>query len=308
MVNENTAKVLWTQLPVYFRPVMEFQELLKAHGWALQQIEKEIGRLRDNLYLGSCDGKTLSYYENLMGISGGNVFNLSLEERRSLVLAQYAMRPLYTLSTLKEMLDSAVGADGFHIKCLYDSYQLIVKVIDQEIEKVKELYNAVALIRPAHIVLLFYAGYKGEVTIHIKQAAAVTFISAFYPRMNIPKLSLNGMWKLDKSQKLSGYNGYGRLDFYPVAAKFQTSVRGTPQEKLLYRVVAGAREKLQTAEAISVKAQAECKTTNRERICSQVSVEVKAGTGDIRMYNRNRLDGVWKLDGRRKLNGGVNVL
>ena len=93
-----------------------------------------------------------------------------------------------------------------------------------------------------------------------------------------------------------------------MAAKFQTSVRGTPQEKLLYRVVAGAREKLQTAEAISVKAQAECKTTNRERICSQVSVEVKAGTGDIRMYNRNRLDGVWKLDGRRKLNGGVNVL
>ena len=41
MVNENTAKVLGTQLPVYFRPVMEFQELLKAHGWALQQMKRK---------------------------------------------------------------------------------------------------------------------------------------------------------------------------------------------------------------------------------------------------------------------------
>ncbi len=132
--------------------------------------------------------------------------------------------------------------------------------------------------------------------------------SAFYPRLNIPKLSLNGMWKLDKSQRLSGYDGYGRLDFYPVAVKFQANIRGMPQEKLLYRVVAGAGEKLQTAEAVSVKVQAECKAADKVRMRIQVPVEAKAETGDIRMYNRNRLDGVWKLDGRRKLNGGVSVL
>ena len=93
-----------------------------------------------------------------------------------------------------------------------------------------------------------------------------------------------------------------------MAAKFQTSVRGTPQEKFLYHVVARAGEKLQTAEAISAKVQAECKAADKERVRIQVPVEAKAETGDIRMYNRNRLDGVWKLDGRRKLNGGVNVL
>lgn len=308
MAGENATEVLWAQLPVYFRPVMEFQEILKAHGRGLHQAEKEIGCIRDNLYMASCDGQTLSYYENLMGLSGDNALGLSLEERRSLVLAQYAMRPLYTFLALKEMLSCAVGADGYRAECLYDSYRLIVKVMEQDIKKVKELYNMIALIRPAHITIMVYAEYRGEVSIPIKQAAAITFTSAFYPRLNIPKLFLNGMWKLDKSQKLSGYDGYGRLDFYPVAVKFQANIRGMPQEKLLYRVVAGAGEKLQTAEAVSVKVQAECKAADKVRMRIQVPVEAKAETGDIRMYNRNRLDGVWKMDGRRKLNGGVSVL
>ena len=200
---------------------------------------------------------------------------------------------------LEEWYEYGGKPGTFRIKLNTEEQDVELDMADV-IQKINLYKKLSAHIEAIGIVYSFYIPVCYENRIRMR--------AAFYPRLNIPKLSLNGMWKLDKSQRLSGYDGYGRLDFYPVAAKFQTSVRGTPQEKFLYHVVARAGEKLQTAEAISAKAQAECKTTNRERICSQVSVEVKAGTGDIRMYNRNRLDGVWKLDGRRKLNGGVNVL
>ena len=42
MAGENVTKVLWAQLPVYFRPVMEFQELLKVHGWRSE--ESRVGK------------------------------------------------------------------------------------------------------------------------------------------------------------------------------------------------------------------------------------------------------------------------
>ena len=35
-------------LPRYFRPIIEFQEIMKAHGWAVDGLEHNIGQVGTN--------------------------------------------------------------------------------------------------------------------------------------------------------------------------------------------------------------------------------------------------------------------
>jgi len=100
-MNKRASEVLWDQLPVYFRPVMEFQEIVKAHSHGVDQVNAWMIRMRDNFYIGRCDEQTLIYYEELLGINRNR--SLSLEERRSVVLMRYNRRSLYTLPMLKGM-------------------------------------------------------------------------------------------------------------------------------------------------------------------------------------------------------------
>jgi len=83
-MNKRASEVLWDQLPVYFRPVMEFQEIVKAHSHGVDQVNAWMIRMRDNFYIASCDEQTLMYYEKLLGINKNR--SLSLEERRYIVL------------------------------------------------------------------------------------------------------------------------------------------------------------------------------------------------------------------------------
>ena len=123
-MNKRASEVLWDQLPVYFRPVMEFQEIVKAHSHGVDQVNAWMIRMRDNFYIGRCDEQTLIYYEELLGINRNR--SLSLEERRSVVLMRYNRRSLYTLPMLKGMLEAAVGRDHYSVNCSYGNYQLTI--------------------------------------------------------------------------------------------------------------------------------------------------------------------------------------
>ncbi len=306
MVDENVVEVLNNQLPVYFRPIIEFQEIMKAYGYTLEELKKVFMHIWDNFYLISCDGQTLSWYEVLLGIT--KTKGLTLEERRVVVLMQYSMRFLYTLPVLKEMLASAAGMDNYTVECLYEKYQMIVKIIGQDISLVKETYNMVARIKPAHIELLLYAEYRETAEVAIRQAMSITFISTFYPRFNIPTLFLNSVWELDGSQALSGYDGIGRIDLYPVQMEIKTSIEGTPEVESEVSFLMEVQEEVESTQAMEVRVSAECRETTKESLTVQVSVAVNTEVGDVMVDNLNYLDNEWGLDGSRELNGGVYLL
>lgn len=353
MRDEQVTDVLNAQLPEYFRPVVEFQEILKACGYLLQQIETETARMRNNFYIASCDWRTIDYYEKLLGISGAK--GLPLEERRSVVLMRYGMRPLYTLPMLKGMLRAAAGADRYSVICLPEECRLTVILKEQDTGKVREIYDTVALLRPAHVQLFFKAEYVGESELTVKTAASVRFRANFYPRFNLPRLYLDGSWRLDGTRNLSGYNSLELVDLYPVSARLQAAAAELPKEvaQIHLRTSAGDEAGLESGAAISARSSAESggksgmETAIRagaaqlteeraqmrlhghageqpenegkvflvfsaesgaeaeEQLCVRSLAAAGAAAGDIGIYNRNRLEGGWKLSGSRKLNGGM---
>ncbi len=354
-MDKRASEVLWDQLPIYFRPVMEFQEIVKAHGHGVDQVNAWMIRMRDNFYIASCDEQTLMYYEKLLGINKNR--SLSLEERRSIVLMRYNRRSLYTLPMLKGMLEAAVGKGHYSVNCSYGSYQMKITIIEQDTELVRELYNTIALMNPAHLILLLCAEYQGRHEISIEQKAAVHFAMSFYPRFNQERLKLNRIWKLNGGRKLNGYNSRETIDLYPMSARFRTAAEGTLEEEVRVHLLAGAGEKewvrsqavilirestdcssgadqrvaikTQAAEAwgeetqvrlrayaqervedgerLQISSSVACKTAIGERQAVRTSAAVTVEAGEIRVYNKNRLDSGFRLNGRRKLNGGTEL-
>lgn len=354
-MNEEVSRVLTKQLPEYFRPIIEFQEILKTHGYGIGRLETETARVRDNLYLATCDSQTLSYYEQLLGLPGNR--GLPLEERRILVITKYGMRPLHTLPVLKAMLETAVGAGNYFVECFYEKYRLTIKIIDQDLQKVKGVYDMAAEISPAHIELFLYAEYVGKCEMSLRAETAVKFIADFYPRFNLPHLKLDRTWKLNGNRKLSGYNSRETVDLYPVLARFKTAVKEAPnegtrlhlqsgagerewirnltgiltrtfaaygvasgqrmtvrmaaaeawEERTRFRLSEWAQEKAEVGERLRVSVSVLCKAVPRERQIVRTSVVNTVEAGEIRVYNKNRLDGRFQLNGGRKLNGGTEL-
>ena len=80
----SAEETLKKQLPRYFRPIMEFGEILKAQGYSLDQFDGDSARVYANNYIATCDEDTITYYERLLGIAYR--FGDTLEYRRTRVL------------------------------------------------------------------------------------------------------------------------------------------------------------------------------------------------------------------------------
>lgn len=304
--NKHVEEILNEQLPAYFRPVIEFQEIIKAYGFALEQLENAYINVQDNLYIVSCDGQTLSWYETLLGITKSR--GLSLEERRAVVLMQYGMRSRYTLVALKELLAGAVGEENYSVECRHGKYQLVIKIIGQDIYLVKELYNMVFRMNPAHIMLVLYAEYREVTKVEVKPSLSITFIMAFYPLFNLPKLQLNARWKLNGKKKLSSYDSSGKTDLYPVEMEIQVPVHEAPGEAAQIHFLLGAQEQTESGQEMEVLTLAACQGKVKEEFTLQTTAKTQVKAGNATLYNAHRLDGKRKLNGSLKLNGGVYEL
>lgn len=221
-----------------------------------------------------------------------------------------------------------------------------------DIKKIRELVDK---IKQSHTVydLLYLENAHFEVP--VRYAEAVHFRTGFYPRFNLPRLRLDGSWRLDGSRKLSGYNSLELVDLYPVFARFQAAAAELPEGAALVHLQAsagdgaglesgavisarsfvesGGKSGLETAiragaaQLMEERAQlrlhghageqpenegkvflvfsAESGAEAEEQLCVRSLAAAGAEAGDIGIYNRNRLEGGWKLSGSRKLNGGM---
>lgn len=300
-----SERELIEQLPSYFRPVLEFQELMRIHGGAVDELEDGFQKIRDNLYIFTCDSQTLAYYEGMMQLSGAGK---TLEERRQAVLLQWGMQALYTLPKLREILAAAVGSEHIKLICDYADYRVTVVFSEQDTALILGLYDIIFKMVPAHIVLIVCACYLGTYPVPISYQNTIRFWTEFYPRYNLGYLHLDGTWKLDGTRRLSGYDSDEVLDFYPVGLRLNAG--GAAQEitaKERLQITAGAKALPETGNSLRVQAQArtEPETEQGLRFCSGAALLLKTRSY---MTKQNRLDGAWKLDGSRKLDGGKQEL
>ena len=293
-------------LPSYFRPILEFQEIMKTEGKAAEEVERTADRLSDNCFIQTCDEATLAYYERLLQISN---IGATLEERRRILLLQWNMESLYTLPKLKEFLASAVGKENYEIKCFYNEYLVKIWISDQTAAMLGTLYNTIFRMIPAHIILEVYGRYLGKYEVPIEYENKIRFSSEFYPRFNLAVLKLDGRWKLDGGRKLNGYDSNETLDFYPVAMSVIVPVTVPVQAELsgsCFKMAAEEGVKVEAAQNIGIEAAESVKMEQKLTFQSEAGIPVLQTTAS--MYKKNLLNGSWKLSGSRKLDGGRYAL
>lgn len=132
----------------------------------------------------------------------------------------------------------------------------------------------------------------------------IRFQNIFHPRKNIAYLKLDGRWKLDGKKVLGGYDDEMKVDFYPVRLRYSTCADIKTEYKETVQIRIGARGNPQTDERIRYRNEAGKNATRRERMTLKTCILESVTPGDIGVTNIIKLDGTWKLDGSRKLNGG----
>lgn len=137
-------------LPEYFRPVLEFQQLMKLHGSASEILEKMIGQLGKNCFVQTSDAAAIRYYEELFGINYKP--GETLEFRRLRVLQMFNVIMPFSIGFLRQQLTDMFGSD-YELEVDSEHCQLRVVVTSSRYGAVDLLYSLLWDIVPAHLEL-----------------------------------------------------------------------------------------------------------------------------------------------------------
>ena len=143
--------ILMENLPDYFKPVLEFIQIMRAHGHALDQLDGDIQNVYNNFYIQTCDVTTLAYYEGLLDIvpSAGD----TVEYRRQRVMQQLSLIPKFDINWLITKLNGLYGMDGYTLEV--DSKKCTVDIdINSGISNALRIfYDFIWDVLPAHMEL-----------------------------------------------------------------------------------------------------------------------------------------------------------
>lgn len=180
MVDENAAEILMNQLPGYFRPIIEFQEIMRAYGKGLGQIDRESAHLQANFYISTCDEPTIAYYEKLFDIKCR--FGDTLEFRRERVIQKFKTITPFSIGFLENKLKELYGADGYVIEADSAACTLKIKIVSDRYGAVDLLYDFLWDIIPAHIKVMANQQTTNFVPgrLHAAGAVARTLVQTIY--------------------------------------------------------------------------------------------------------------------------------
>ena len=160
------------QLPEYFRPIIEFREILKAHGYSLDKLDETSEKVKDNNYIATCDEETIAYYEKLLGVTYR--FGDTMEYRRARVLQKYNTIVPFSIEFLRDKLTELYGEDGYEMSVDSVACKLKIKVTSDRYGAIDLLYDLLWDVVPAHIQILANQQTTNRVPCRLYAAGAVS--------------------------------------------------------------------------------------------------------------------------------------
>lgn len=142
---------LMENLPDYFKPVLEFIQIMRAHGYALNQLDSNIRSVYDNFYIQTCDVATLSYYEGLLGILPG--VNDTIDFRRQRVMQQLSLVPRFDINWLNDKLTELYGPNGYDLTVSSVDSTLDINITSGTYAALQLFYDFIWDVLPAHMEL-----------------------------------------------------------------------------------------------------------------------------------------------------------
>ena len=138
-------------LPEYFRPVLEFKELMRTDGAELDNLENDIQKLRNNFYIQTADEKSIVLIEKQFSIVAKP--GETIEYRRQLLLSKYNTIVPFSIGFLRDRLQELFGSD-YTMQVGPEECTITISVTSSRYGAVDLLYDLLWDIVPAHIKII----------------------------------------------------------------------------------------------------------------------------------------------------------
>lgn len=148
----NAVQSLTRQLPDYFKPILEYQEIMKAHGYAMDDFDFASQQVWANNYIATCDEPTIAFWEHLLGIVYR--FGDTMDFRRDRVLQKFNTIVPFSIGFLNAKLTELFGADGYELEVNSEDCTISVRVTSDRYGAVDLLYDLLWDIIPAHLKII----------------------------------------------------------------------------------------------------------------------------------------------------------
>ncbi len=298
---------LVSYLPDFMREYKEPKAALEAENPEFLAVWIETDRLLYNRFISTADEYGIGRYEKMMGIFPEA--GMTLEERRATVLVKWNEGIPYTLRKLRMVLEAYPGREAFVLDTSrLTEYVLGLEVLEQDVRVIRQIKQTLLRMLPANMCFLLAGRYGGTAEAKLEYSTGMGLFMEFYPRQNLGRLYLDGTWKLDGSRELSGFRTDDLLDLYPVTAGVALDMTEKVYTGSLCGLNNVVKEKVRGDYRVKVKSDLEAAVKLQEGIKTHAAVSESVHVGSVSVTTVNILDGNWKLDGSRKLNGGLESL
>lgn len=138
-------------LPLYFRPVIEFKEIMQADEKVLEDLEYRINQIWNNFYIQTADEETLKIYENWFSIVASPIE--ALEYRRQRILQKYNTIVPFSIGFLRNRLTEMFGED-YTLSIDPEACVLTISVTSSRYGAVDLLYDLLWDVVPSHLEII----------------------------------------------------------------------------------------------------------------------------------------------------------
>lgn len=140
-------------LPLWFRRILDYQELCLAEGAELKALAAAIQGVADNLFIQTMDEGTTAAWESVFHIVPNPVTE-TLSFRRDRILNRLSMHPPFTLTFLYQRLDALFGPGNWEVEVDYANYTLYIEAAVEDQQYFSEMSVTMDIIKPCHIIYI----------------------------------------------------------------------------------------------------------------------------------------------------------
>ncbi len=173
MNNSDLTIDLLSQLPPWYREILDYREICGTEQEEFDALAREINAVTDNFFLQTMRRGAIEMWESILQITPDPTKE-DIAFRRFRVLNRLSSRPPYTMAFLSRKLDEIIGAGSWSVRMDYASYTLYVESSAEDQVYGGELAITIGKIKPAHIVFINTPLVKSGLAVSETIAGALT--------------------------------------------------------------------------------------------------------------------------------------
>ena len=145
----DAREVLMQQLPTWFKPVLEYIEIMQSFGIQLNELNVQGQQIYHNQYIQTADLATIQMWERLFNITVR--YGDTLDFRRERLIQKFSQIVPYTYWDLKDRLTALYGEDGYTLQANPVECWIKIFVTSDRYGAIDLLYDLIWDVVPAHL-------------------------------------------------------------------------------------------------------------------------------------------------------------